>query len=526
MRVKKLLCLLMASVLSLSTLTVSAAEVGSTQTPSRVEDSEGTELFSTTDADWEYQGGTSVKYFNDVYDASVLVTIPKLITLSEEKTAGYDVSVKGHMEYALGVSVEPHDDYPDTEGVNFAMSAEGENDVLATVVQPDTVWSQLEVTEEGTAKLGSVSAPGLSRGDWNGTLKFDINMSERYGSACNKKDLTDPKHNWVNDVCEVCGACRQVDTGYGYYELDGTLVRNWDSLVKDYGLDVSTDYGYNVDELSTSLSNILVTHSDDFPAKGELRISPEVTKLGTLAFAAIDNKEYVRITIPSSVSSISDSTFRLSSSIAEFKVAEDSPHYKSSNGDLFNKDMTTLIKHPQSIAEPYDIPEGVTLVGSYACEGSELMSVDLPASLTGIGAYAFSNCSNLLTADLSVCPNLVTMGGLVFVGSKNLLAVDLGNVSTQTSMSFTDCTGLKAIWVNPGLSSVRYLMTGDGGQIHDLFYGTPSTMKLYSSITGEAFDGKLNSGGKWRQKEDGSLFPVNVTIYEEFRAEFETYVRK
>lgn len=51
MRVKKLLCLLMASVLSLSTLTVSAAEVGSTQTPSRVEDSEGTELFSTTDAD-------------------------------------------------------------------------------------------------------------------------------------------------------------------------------------------------------------------------------------------------------------------------------------------------------------------------------------------------------------------------------------------------------------------------------------------------------------------------------------------
>lgn len=217
MRFKKVLCMVLAAAMVLTPAQSVFAE-GVTSGTSTVKDTDDTTLFESTSSEWSYQGDMSVTYEDNNFVADVLVTIPKSVALNETKQGTYDVTVKGEMEKALGVSVAPHDDYEDVEGVNFTMSTQGKDDVVATIVQPETVWSYKEVTTEGTAKQGTITAEDLSRGLWEGHVKFDINMGEGYGMVCDPDVLDDPDHKWDNGVCGNCGAVDEANHTHNYAE--------------------------------------------------------------------------------------------------------------------------------------------------------------------------------------------------------------------------------------------------------------------------------------------------------------------
>lgn len=217
MRFKKVLCMVLAAAMVLTPAQSAFAE-GVTSGTSTVKDTDDTTLFESTSSEWSYQGDMSVTYEDNNFVADVLVTIPKSVALNETKQGTYDVTVKGEMEKALGVSVAPHDDYEDVEGVNFTMSTQGKDDVVATIVQPETVWSYKEVTTEGTAKQGTITAEDLSRGLWEGHVKFDINMGEGYGMVCDPDVLDDPDHKWDNGVCGNCGAVDEANHTHNYAE--------------------------------------------------------------------------------------------------------------------------------------------------------------------------------------------------------------------------------------------------------------------------------------------------------------------
>ena len=68
----------------------------------------------------------------------------------------------------------------------------------------------------------------------------------------------------------------------------------------------------------------------------------------------------------------------------------------------------------------------------YGC--SALASVDFPSSLTTIGANAFSNCTSLEIADLSL-PNLESLGSNAFVGVKITKISNLGNITSLPNAS-------------------------------------------------------------------------------------------
>lgn len=101
-------------------------------------------------------------------DSDFTVTIPKKIALGSDKSAAYNVLVKGSVRADEKVTV-----YPDTE---FAMHDAVKADVMATATQKDTVWSCTDITEAGTAKSGTVSAEKLTAGDWSGDVRFYINL--------------------------------------------------------------------------------------------------------------------------------------------------------------------------------------------------------------------------------------------------------------------------------------------------------------------------------------------------------------
>ena len=149
---RRLVPLCMAAMMMCSSLSVNAAE---------------SQSFSSADIGKSTTGKSEVLYSQD---SDFTVTIPKKIALGTEKTAQYDVSVKGSVRADEKVTVHPDEtfDMSETAGRKTA--------VTATATQADTAWSCAEITDAGTAKSGSVTAAGLTAGDWSGELVFHINM--------------------------------------------------------------------------------------------------------------------------------------------------------------------------------------------------------------------------------------------------------------------------------------------------------------------------------------------------------------
>lgn len=84
-------------------------------------------------------------------------------------------------------------------------------------------------------------------------------------------------------------------------------------------------------------------------------------------------------------------------------VAAGNPYLTVHQGDLYNKDMTTLLFHPTaSTATTLEIPSGVTNIASTACKDSlSLEKVVIPDTVTYVGYWAFAGCTNLTEIKVS-----------------------------------------------------------------------------------------------------------------------------
>ena len=173
-----------------------------------------------------------------------------------------------------------------------------------------------------------------------------------------------------------------------------------------------------------------------------------VTSIGDNAFSGCHSLESV--TIPNSVTSIGCSPFYGTSKLKNIDVYPENANYSSIDGILYNKDVTKLI----------------------CCPGAKI-SVTIPNSVTSIGNYAFSYCSNLASVTI---PNSVTsIGDDAFYVCSSLESVTIPNsVTSIGDDAFYDCNDLKTIYMqcevpiecNPRFSdktlkeTVLYIPTG------------------------------------------------------------------
>ena len=68
---------------------------------------------------------------------------------------------------------------------------------------------------------------------------------------------------------------------------------------------------------------------------------------------------------------------------------------------LLNKEKTILIAYPSAKETVTNVPASVTSIGDYAFSNcSSLKSISLPSSVTSIGKRAFVDCSNLATVTM------------------------------------------------------------------------------------------------------------------------------
>ncbi len=119
-------------------------------------------------------------------------------------------------------------------------------------------------------------------------------------------------------------------------------------------------------------------------------IEEGVNNLGMTAFYGCINVTYVEIS--STVTQISDSAFAGCNKLEKIKVSSQNANYSSSEGVLFNKNKTVLVRYPQGKEDiRYYIPTTVLCLKNTAFESCRnLRIIVTPDNIEQVGVYSFA----------------------------------------------------------------------------------------------------------------------------------------
>jgi len=191
-----------------------------------------------------------------------------------------------------------------------------------------------------------------------------------------------------------------------------------------------TSIGNQAFQACTSLTGITIPNS--------------VTNIGELGFAGCTS--LTNVVIGNSVTIIGNRAFQACTSLTAIEVDPANPTYCSVSGVLFNKSQTGLIAYPGGKTGAYIIPDTVSVVGSYAFSYcTNLTSITIPNSVRSIWPWAFSYCTRLASITI---PNRVSyFSELAFAFCTNLTSITIPNsVIYIGSSALEGCTRLKGAY--------------------------------------------------------------------------------
>jgi len=131
----------------------------------------------------------------------------------------------------------------------------------------------------------------------------------------------------------------------------------------------------------------------------EISLPAALTSIGADAFGACVG--LTNLFIPANVTEIGAYPFSQCRHLTNITVAPSNSVFSSLDGVVFDKNQAILLYFPNGRTNNYAIPAGVTAIAAHAFDvGGEIYlpgpaNVTIPASVTDIGDYAFSNCRQL-----------------------------------------------------------------------------------------------------------------------------------
>ena len=106
--------------------------------------------------------------------SSFTVKIPKTVILTgaANSSGSYTVKVSGDIAGDEVITVKPDE--------SVAMKQSGKTDVTATIEQTKTTWTVEDAgLVGGLSTTGTITASGLTAGQWEGSFNFDISLAKK-----------------------------------------------------------------------------------------------------------------------------------------------------------------------------------------------------------------------------------------------------------------------------------------------------------------------------------------------------------
>ena len=178
-----------------------------------------------------------------------------------------------------------------------------------------------------------------------------------------------------------------------------------------------------------------------------------VTGIEKNAFSS--NKNIKSVSFGISVKSVAPSAFINCPNLKEFNVSEDSRHFFSEDGVLYDAGQKNLIKYPEAKdSSSYSVNSKTEEISEYAFFGcSGLKDVFLGENTVKTGSYAFAGCKNLSSVSMG---NLMeTIGDYAFfqTGLKSIIFSRTMNEIGEAAFAFTN---LLSVTIPDNVSEIKY----------------------------------------------------------------------
>lgn len=204
----------------------------------------------------------------------------------------------------------------------------------------------------------------------------------------------------------------------------------------------------------------------------EIKLPLNTDTIGGYAFALSSNLK--SLYIPSTVKCIVYKAFWKSS--LAITVDQNNQYFSGVDGVLFSKDLSVLLFYPCSKIGSYSIPASVAGIGNYAFSNcTNLTSVTFPSTLTYINMGAFSGCTGLTSINLPASliniwvsafngctglssisiPPTINVYSYAFAHCTGLISATYPNLSLGQTDIFNGCTGLKSVSFNSGVTTIK-----------------------------------------------------------------------
>ncbi len=180
----------------------------------------------------------------------------------------------------------------------------------------------------------------------------------------------------------------------------------------------------------------------------EVTISNGVANIGQFAFGLCD---LTNVFIPASVTNIQGPFVGCPNLIA-INVDPQNSFYYGVDGVLFDKVQQMLVEYPGGLAGAYTVPSNITSIASDAFGEGTISAINISASVTNIGDFAFEFCSSLTNAMLA--QGVTSIGSYVFYACTNLGKITIPSTVTNIGEFAFAYSGLTNIIVAPGPTNI------------------------------------------------------------------------